>query len=56
MVPLIRLSGFWLKEFGFEIGKTYEVRGKANRLQLVIIDVPGKKGNYANMVKDSSIV
>jgi len=34
-VPYIRLSGLWLREYGFEIGDTIEIKAKARRLVLI---------------------
>jgi hypothetical protein len=34
-VPHIRLSGLWLREYGFEIGEIIEIRAKVGRLVLI---------------------
>jgi hypothetical protein len=54
MVPFIRLSGVWLKNTGFKIGKKFEVHSMKNQLLLKTIDdcndecEPIKKGGKTN--------
>ncbi len=61
MVPLICFSGLFLKNYGFEVGKRYEVHAQKNQLVL-----KAKEFKYENpiikkdkkrneLVKDSSI-
>jgi hypothetical protein len=63
-VPRVNFSGLWLKRYGFEKGKKYEVYGFKNHLVLKIAECnsligfrveDSKKPDKDRMVKDSSI-
>ncbi len=66
MVPLIRLSGLWLKNLGFEIGKKFVIQSDHSQVSLVLTDfyyanasknTENKQGKPTSvyMVKDSSM-
>jgi hypothetical protein len=57
-VPLIRISGLWLYENGFEIGAKYEIYQWKNQLLLKAVIEKGDSSPVSTrnkMVKDSSI-
>ncbi len=57
LVPFVRLSGVWLNKYGFETGRTFEVRARTKRLVLVLKAITEEKNdNDVYMVKDSSTV
>lgn len=37
--PYIRLSGGWLEEAGFEIGRNYKVEVEGNKIMLQVIEI-----------------
>ncbi len=39
VVPRIRLSGFWLEGYGFEVGKRFEVYPNQSQLALRVTDI-----------------
>jgi hypothetical protein len=47
-VPFLRLSGEWLLDYGFEIGKKYETYAKKNQLILKIGGCSGSGGGISS--------
>jgi hypothetical protein len=39
VVPVIRISGFWLEKYGFKIGRRFEIYLEKNQLTLRLVNI-----------------